>query len=193
MDMTTAPIAATQMPSRIHAGRPTWKPVLAIIAGAGVVAGAWAGFRHDAWAGTIAAALFVLALGGWLFAYQRYVWAKRTEEEYRILFNNSSDAVVVFGLGEDGVPTNFIQVNDVACQRLGYTREELLERSPRDTHPPGTSGVGPIMQHLLAGDQSLFETEHVTRDGRRIPTEINARPFLLGGQRMVMGVARDIT
>jgi PAS domain S-box-containing protein len=49
------------------------------------------------------------------------------------------------------------------------------------------------MQHLLAGDQSLFETEHLTRDGRRIPTEINARAFLLGGQRMVMGVARDIT
>ena len=27
----------------------------------------------------------------------------------------------------------------------------------------------------------------------RIPTEINARAFLLGGQRMVLGVARDIT
>ena len=175
------------MTSRIHARRPTWKPVLAIIGAAVVVAGAWAGFRHDAWAGTIAAALFVLALAGWFFAYQRYVWAKRTEEQYRILFNNSSDAVVVFGLGEDGVPTNFIQVNDVACQRLGYTREELLERSIRDLRAPGTLEFAPIMQHLLAGDQSLFETEHLTRDGRRIPTEINARAFLLGGQRMVMG------
>src|ERR1035437_10166827 len=193
MDMTTAPIAATHMPSRIHAGRPTWKPVLVFIAGAAVVAGAWAGFRHDAWAGAIAATLFVLALAGWLFAYHRYVRAQRTEEQYRILFNNSSDAVVVFGLGEDGVPTNFIQVNDVACQRLGYTREELLARSPRDIHAPGTSGFAPIMQHLLAGDQSLFEAEHVTRDGRRIPTEINARAFLVGGQRMVLGVARDST
>jgi PAS domain S-box-containing protein len=179
------------MLSRIHAGRPTWKPVLVFIAWAAVVGGAWAGFRHDAWAGTVAVALFVLALAGWLFAYQRYVWAKRTEEEYRVLFNNSNDAVVVFGLGEDGAPTNFMQVNDVTCQRLGYTRKELLERSPRDVDGTGTSG--PIMQHLLAGDQSLFETEHLTRDGRRIPTEINARAFLVGGQRMVMGVARDIT
>jgi PAS domain S-box-containing protein len=189
--MTTAAIAATFMIRRIHAGRSTWRPVLVFIAWAVVMGGAWAGFRHDAWAGTIAAALLVLAMAGWLFAYQRYVWAKRTEEEYRILFNNSSDGVVVFGLGEDGAPTNFTQVNDVACQRLGYTREELLERSPRDVDAPGTSG--PIMQHLLAGDQSLFETEHLTRDGRRIPTEINARAFLVGGQRMVMGVARDIT
>src|ERR1039458_7148730 len=89
------------MTSRNHTGRSTWIPVLAFIAGV-VVAGALAGFRHDAWAGAIATALFVLALAGWLFAYQRYVWAKRTEEQYRILFNNSSDAVVVFGLGEDG-------------------------------------------------------------------------------------------
>src|ERR1035437_7502438 len=106
MDMTTAPIAATHMPSRIHAGRPPWNPVRVFLAGAAVVAGAWAGFRHDAWAGAIAATLFVLALAGWLFAYHRYVRAQRTEEQYRILFNNSSDAVVVFGLGEDGVPTN---------------------------------------------------------------------------------------
>jgi PAS domain S-box-containing protein len=163
------------------------------MAGTVVVAGAWAGFRHDAWAGAVAAALFVPALAGWFFAYPRYVWAKRTEEQYRILFNNSNDGVVVFGLGKDGVPTNFIQVNDVACQRLGYTREELLARSLRDIRAPGTSELAPIMQHLLAGDQPLFETEHLTRDGRRIPTEINARAFLLGGQRMVLGVARDIT
>ena len=180
------------MTSRIHAGRPTWRPVLAIIAAAVVVAGAWAGFRHDAWAGTIAAALFVLALAGWFFAYHRYVWAKRTEEQYRVIFNNSNDAVFVFGLGEDRA-TNFIQVNDVACQRLGYTREELLERSMRDLHAPGTLDFASIMQRLLAGDQWLFETEHLTRDGRGIPTEINARAFLLGGQRTVLAVARDIT
>ena len=158
-----------------------------------MVAGAWAGFRHDAWAGAVGAGLSVVALGGWFFAYQRYVWAKRAQEQYRILFNNSNDGVVVFGLGKDGVPTNFVQVNDVACQRLGYSREELLARSLRDIRAPGTLELAPIMQRLLAGGQSLYETEHVTRDGRRIPTEINAKAFLLGGQRMVLGVARDIT
>jgi PAS domain S-box-containing protein len=157
-----------------------------------VVVVALAGFRHDPWAGAIAAALFVLALAGWLFAYHRYVWAKRTEEQYRVLFNNGNDAVFVFGLGEDRA-TNFIQVNEVACQRLGYTREELLKRSMRDLHAPGTLDFRSIMRRLLAGDQWLFETEHLTRDGRRIPTEVNARAFLLGGQWTVLAVARDIT
>ena len=186
-------MAATLMTSRIHADRPTWRLVLASIAAAVVVAGAWAGFRHDAWAGTLAAALFVLALAGWFFAYHRYVWAERAEEQYRVLFNNSNDGVLVFGLGDDGVPTNFIQVNDVACQRLGYTREELLERSMRDFLAPGTLDFGSILQRLLAGEQWLFEMEALTRDGRRIPTEISARAFLLGGQWTVLAVARDIT
>ena len=190
--MTTAAIAATLMTSRIHAGRPTWRPVLAIIAVAVVVAGAWAGFRHDAWAGTLAAALFILALAGWFFAYHRYVWAERYEEQFRAIFNNSNDALFVFGLGKDEAG-NFTQVNDVACQRLGYSREELLQRSMRDLHAPGTLDFASIMKRLLAGQQWLFETEHLTRDGRRIPTEINARAFLLGGQWTVLAVARDIT
>ncbi len=190
--MIAAAIAATLMTSRIHAGCPTWRPVLAIIAVAVVVAAAWAGFRHDAWAGTLAAALFVVALAGWFFAYHRYAWAERAEEQDRVLFNNSNDALFVFGLTEGGA-TNFIQVNDVACQRLGYTREELLERSIRDLHAPGPLDFGSVVQRLLAGQQWLFETEHLTRDGRRIPTEINARAFLLGGRWTVLAVARDIT
>jgi PAS domain S-box-containing protein len=180
------------MTSPIPAIRPTWGPVLVFIAGAAVVEGALAVFRHNAWAGAIAAALFVPALAGWFFAYHRYVWAKRTEEEYRVLFNNSNDALFVFGLGAGGV-TNFTQVNDLACQRLGYTREELLQRSMRDLHAPGTCDFAPILQRLLAGEQCLFETEHLTRDGRRMPTEISARAFLLGGQGTVLAVARDIT
>ena len=151
-----------------------------------VVGGAWAGFRHDAWAGGMAAALLVPALAGCFFAY------KRAEEEYRVIFNNSNDAMFVFGLGEDGA-SNFIQVNDVACERLGYTREELLKRSMRDLHAPGACDFALIVQALLAGDLWLVETEQLTRDGRRIPTEINARAFELGGQRMVLAVARDIT
>jgi PAS domain S-box-containing protein len=161
------------------------------MAGVVMVEGAWAGFHHDAWAEALAAALFLLA--GWLFGYQRYVGARRTEEQYRVLFDNYNDAVYVFGLGKNLLPTNLIQVNDVLCERLGYTREELLKRSIRDLHEPGTCDFAGIIQRVVAGEQPLFETEHLTRDGRTIPTEINAKAILLGGQRMVLAVARDIT
>jgi len=89
------------MTSRIHARRSTGDPSWLFMAGTVVVAGAWAGFRHDAWAGAVARVC--PALAGWFFAYPRYVWAKRTEEQYRILFNNSNDGVLCLGW-EDGVP-----------------------------------------------------------------------------------------
>ena len=44
------------------------------------------------------------------------------EEKYRLLFNKSNDSVLVYQLTKDHMPTNFIDVNDVACKKLGYTR-----------------------------------------------------------------------
>jgi PAS domain S-box-containing protein len=190
--MATAAIAAAIMSNRIYAQRSTWGPVPFLIAGAAAVEGTLAGSRLNAWAGVAAAALFVVVLAGWFFAYHRYLQAKRTEEQYRVLFNNGNDAVFVFGLGA-GEAGNFTQVNDVACERLGYSREELLKLSLRDIRAPGTCDLAPILKRLLAGDPWLFETEHLTRHGRGIPTEINARAFLLGGQWTVVAVARDIT
>ena len=63
---------------------------------------------------------------------------KRTEEQYAVLFNSGNDAVFVMELGEDHIPGRIIQVNDIACQRLGYTREELLARSISALHSAET-------------------------------------------------------
>ncbi|MEO8591979.1 MAG: PAS domain S-box protein [Candidatus Solibacter sp.] len=119
--------------------------------------------------------------------------AEAIETQRHSLFNSCSDAVFVAGLGEDGRSTHFLQVNDVACQRLGYTRDELLALSMTDVDPSHTGSFSPIPERLLAGDQCLLETEHLTRDGRRIPTEMNLKLFRLGGRQMLMGIARDIS
>ncbi len=120
--------------------------------------------------------------------------ATAREQPYQALFNSCNDAVFVVGLGEDGLLTNFLQVNDAACQRLRYTRDELLERSFPDVDPAQTPGsFSPIPDRLLAGGQFLLETEHVAKDGRRIPTEMNLRLILLDGRRMLMFIARHTT
>ena len=119
---------------------------------------------------------------------------KRTEEQYAVLFNSGSDAVLVMELGDDGVPGRLIQVNDMACQRLGYTRAELLDRNVFELYGPGTfERLAPVREQLARNQQCLFEAEHLTRDGRIIPTEINARTIALGSCRAVLAVARDIT
>jgi len=53
-----------------------------------------------------------------------------SEKKFRMLFNNANDAVFVTQLTADKTYGDFIEVNDVACKRLGYTKEEFLRLSP---------------------------------------------------------------
>jgi PAS domain S-box-containing protein len=120
---------------------------------------------------------------------------RASEEWYRLLFDNVSDAVFVhWGPDETMIPGKFIEVNDVACQRLGYTREELLQMSPPDIDAPETiSGIPAIMERLLKEKRVLWEGVHTSKDGRRIPVEIHNCLFYSKGKSVILSTVRDIT
>ncbi|MHB0877424.1 MAG: PAS domain S-box protein, partial [Anaerolineae bacterium] len=87
-----------------------------------------------------------------------------------------------------------VEVNQAACQLLGYDREELLSMGVRDTLTPEyAAGVAATCRQLLADKHAIFEREHQTKAGHRISVEVNAHLFDLGGRPIVMSVARDIT
>ncbi len=112
---------------------------------------------------------------------------------YRFLFNMVNDALFVHLLTPQGMPGRFVEVNDVACEQLGYIREELLKLSPADIDDPETAVMVPeVMQKLLSEKKVLYETVHVTRDGTRIPVEINTQLFELNHVPTVFSIARDI-
>ena len=117
-----------------------------------------------------------------------------SEKQFRLLFNSGRDAIAVHKMGKDGQPTNFIQVNDIACERLGYTREEMFKLSPRDIDAPDCSAQMPaIIDTLLTTNHVLFETVQIAKDGHRIPVEVSTVLFQLGDEKATMSVARDIT
>jgi hypothetical protein len=117
-----------------------------------------------------------------------------SEEWYRALFESINDAVLVSYIDEEGSPGCFIQVNDVACQRLGYTREELLGLTPRDITPPEEyMKLLDKRENLMSTGDIINETVHVTRDGRQIPVESSVRLFNYLGKRAVISISRDIT
>ena len=119
---------------------------------------------------------------------------RASEIRFRLIFNSGRDAIAVHLMGKDGQPTNFIEVNDVACERLGYTREEMLKLSPQDIDAPDRSGQMPaIIEKLIKNKQVLFETEHVSKDGHRIPVEVSTVLFQMDDSQATMSVARDIT
>ncbi|PVV84446.1 PAS domain S-box protein [Dehalogenimonas alkenigignens] len=111
-----------------------------------------------------------------------------SEQKYRLLFNSSNDAVLFHD--EQG---RFIEVNDRACQILGYRRDELLGMTVADIDDPAVILDSGVVEQMAACGSVVFEQVHVAKDGRRIPVEISSRQIQLGGRQMVLSVARDIT
>jgi len=119
---------------------------------------------------------------------------RTSEERYRLLFSSINDAVFVHKLTPEGLPGRFTDVNDIACERLGYTREELLRMSPLDIDSPEGAAVAPAMMIALkANKYAVWEGAHVSKTGRRIPVEISNHLFDMAGEPMILSTVRDIT
>ena len=87
-----------------------------------------------------------------------------------------------------------IDVNQHACESLGYSREELIGMHPRD-FDVGLDEVAieRMKDRIAAGKVSTFETCHRRKDGTVFPVEIRARQFEEGGRRLSLNLVRDIT
>jgi two-component system NtrC family sensor kinase len=121
---------------------------------------------------------------------------RESEQRYRLLFNSISDAAFVHEeyAREEGIPLSFIEVNDAACQRLGYTREEFLRMGPAQIDAPGTHhAVAKGLEKVSAGQPSVWEGLHVTKNGRKIPVEVSSRLLHLNGKATYFSTARDVT
>ncbi len=127
--------------------------------------------------------------------------AKRTdkalreiEKRYRLLFNSISDMILVYPLHEVSTPQRLVEVNDVACQRLGYTREEMLRMTTHDIGAAEAVAAVPQMTARLREEGlAVWEGMLRTRSGPAIPVEISNRLFDLDGKPMVVATVRDIT
>jgi PAS domain S-box-containing protein len=119
---------------------------------------------------------------------------RRLERQYRTIFEGLNDAVFITECRDDFSPGRFLAVNDIACERLGYTREELLSMSPADLDTPeNLDRVLPQLDRLQTEEHLVFETVHVAKDGRRIPVENNVGLIEFEGRPAHLGVVRDIS
>ena len=119
---------------------------------------------------------------------------RESEEKFRGIFNKVNDAIHLHNIGEDGNPGKFIDVNDIACKMLQYSREEMLQYTPLDfTTEYHSRPIDKILEELAANGGAVFETGHTRKDGTVVPVEINAHMITLTGKKAVLSVVRDIT
>ena len=118
---------------------------------------------------------------------------KGSEQKFKALFEGINDAVFVHPFQENKY-VNFIEVNQVACQRYGYSKEEFLELTPEDITTWKTEEQKKsARENLKQNDWWVFETEQTTKTGKMIPVEISSRIFDIDEQAVVMSISRDIT
>ena len=120
--------------------------------------------------------------------------AGEERDKFKLLFESANDAVLVHGIGPDGLPAKFTEVNDAACARLGYTREELLKLGPPEITSPEMAEKRPRITAALERDgRATFESLHIAKDGHRIPVEVSSRIFSYRGAKFVLSISRNIT
>ncbi|MFC6826615.1 PAS domain-containing sensor histidine kinase [Halopelagius fulvigenes] len=115
---------------------------------------------------------------------------ERELELFRTLLNHSNDSVLVV----DPETGRYLDVNDTACKRRGYSREEFLELTVTDleTEIPDQEAWRSFVEELRAEGQLTFDGHHRCKDGSTYPVEVNASYVDLD-QEYVLAIARDVT
>jgi len=88
----------------------------------------------------------------------------------------------------------FFNVNEAACWKLGYTRDELLSMKVHDIDPIYTEESWSNHWQEVKKCRSLtFETTHRGKDGTVFPVEVNANFLEVEGAEYNFAFIRDIT
>jgi PAS domain S-box-containing protein len=112
-----------------------------------------------------------------------------SEKKFRTLFESPNDAIYLHDL--EG---KFLEVNDIACERMGYAYEDFLKMTYMDidSHYPGRQIIK-VIRELCKSKSNLLETVHVRKDGFTFPVELSSRIIKYEGTTAIITIARDIS
>jgi PAS domain S-box-containing protein len=113
---------------------------------------------------------------------------RRINESYRNLFENASDAIYIHT--PEG---RLLDVNEVACKRLGYAKEELMKMTLSQFVKPLTIGYDENATIVKREGHAVFESTNLTSRGDLIPVEVSARVIKYMGVEAILSFSRDIS
>lgn len=139
---------------------------------------------------SIIMAIAVIAIARILYGLSKAEQEKdESEKRFSTLFHHSSDEIFLVDL--DG---NFLEVNQVAVDSLGYDVNSLKKMNFRDIKTQKyVERVDENIRLILTRGKHTYETEHLSRSGRTLSLEVNSRLIDYQGKKAILSIARDIT
>ena len=116
---------------------------------------------------------------------------RESEEKYRELFENESDAVMIF----DAETLLFEDANKATFDLYGYSPKEFLKLNVENisTEKEKTRVAVQKVINDEPGSKRVALRYFRKRDGTVFPGEISTGTFIAGGRQKVIGAVRDIT
>ncbi len=115
--------------------------------------------------------------------------ARINEMRYRALVDQAADALFVHD--HNG---RFLEVNQRACDSVGYSKEELLTMGVTDLEQDlDLVGAQAAWSWIEPGSATTLYGHQRRKDGSVFPVEIRFGLLAIDGQRLYIGLVRDIT
>jgi len=116
---------------------------------------------------------------------------EETPEIYKVVFENAFDSIFIV----DPESQRILDCNEIAAERLGYSRDEILSMGLADINvPEAYSAIRKTLHNQVHENaKERFEREHRRKDGSTMPVEITSRVVDIDGRKLVIAIARDIT
>jgi len=111
------------------------------------------------------------------------------DEVYQAIFEQSIDSIVI--LSEDGW---VLDLNAAAHEKLGYTREELLQLHLSDIDAKESAEQArEHMAAVLRAGSCRFETQHRTKGGELRDVSVKGKVISTRGKSLFLSVWSDVT
>ncbi|MBK9245340.1 MAG: PAS domain S-box protein [Burkholderiales bacterium] len=111
------------------------------------------------------------------------------EEQYRVIFEGSADALVLWN-----EEIRIVDVNRAFTRIYGFAREEVIGGTLDSRMPAeGVARRVACIRAALGGQEGVLETETLGKDGQSFFVELRYLPITHASKPHVLAIARDIT
>jgi PAS domain S-box-containing protein len=116
---------------------------------------------------------------------------KSSVDSYRALFDSIGDSIYI--VNRKG---QFIEVNKTALETFGFSRNEIIGKTPDQLSAPGKVNISEINKRYklaLNGESQRFRWWGRKKNGEIFPNDIHLSPGTYFGEEAVIAISHDMT